>query len=478
MSGKKVVLFLVLAVLLIFYVLGILQIQPTFDDFTTLSAPNRDHDWLKYFLPWGTTWRPVDALIGYINGININLFPTLNHLIVIAAHFTSAWLIFKLARRLDIDVKGAWLAVLFFIISPAMLGTVLSVDATNQTLCQTFGLASTYTYLSHDGWKKYTIWILFIFLSAWSKDNGIAYICVGPVLCWGEGKFSNKQFGKQFVLALLVACVYGIIRLLLPVTDIGETGHVALMTNIVYKIQRFFVWIGYTWVATDYLSLLYSPERNIPIAVLTLLLSLPIMLIAFFGNRTIWRKKETWAIVAVIFISASPNLLIEMSLMNIYGSLGMSALLFGYLVDGYLNKTENYKLVKGALILYIISALIVDVHHWYKAWQTSIPSKTIAEKIVSKSHYKADKAYIITIEDAKPKYSSICVPVQDVTGWGLDVYRETDYAWPKQLRDTMIANTPDAPQKAVRMAENALKNYDAVWIVFDTNNVSVIERKK
>ena len=82
---KKVIFFSVVIILLVIYVYGILLIRPTFDDFTTLSAPKKDADWLQYFVCYGSTWRPVDALLGYLNGIDTRIFPASNHLIVIAA---------------------------------------------------------------------------------------------------------------------------------------------------------------------------------------------------------------------------------------------------------------------------------------------------------------------------------------------------------------------------------------------------------
>ena len=43
-----------------------LDVMPTYDDWYTLSSPNRDPDWLKFFLPYGSVWRPIDALMGYV----------------------------------------------------------------------------------------------------------------------------------------------------------------------------------------------------------------------------------------------------------------------------------------------------------------------------------------------------------------------------------------------------------------------------
>lgn len=71
-NNKRFITFIIISAPII--LLGILQILPTFDDWTTLSAPNRDPNFLQYFLPYGMTWRPGDALIGYVNGLSPKFF--------------------------------------------------------------------------------------------------------------------------------------------------------------------------------------------------------------------------------------------------------------------------------------------------------------------------------------------------------------------------------------------------------------------
>ena len=472
---KKVIFFSVVIILLVIYVYGILLIRPTFDDFTTLSAPKKDADWLQYFVCYGSTWRPVDALLGYLNGIDTRIFPASNHLIVIAAHLTCVYLVFRLSQILGVSRQGASLAALFYFISPCMLGTVLSVDATNQTLCQLFGLISVMVLINGNSRGRYVLWAVLIFLSALSKDNGITWACTGPVLAFAKDDSRRKPFVRKFMLGISVAVLYAVIRLSLPVTEISNTDYGPLIYSFSYKLKAIATWIGYTWSATDYISIFYTPERNFFIVAITFLLSAPIMFIAFFGNRRVWRRKKTWIIVVAIFISASANLVIEMSVMNTYCSLATSALLFGYLIDEYIKVTGNHRLVGILMSLYVVSAVIVDLHHWYNAWQTSLPSKFLAEDIIRKSHHKARKAYVITVKDKNPKYSSFCVPVEDVTGWGRDVLLETGYTWPEMLRDTTIDNTSDAVRKAEEIAADKLREFDAVWIVLDRKKVIVRE---
>ena len=78
--------------------LAIVQILPTFDDWTTLSSPNYDKEYLKYFLPFGTVWRPGDALLGFINAINYKGFPILNHILIYMAHLASTFIVYRITK--------------------------------------------------------------------------------------------------------------------------------------------------------------------------------------------------------------------------------------------------------------------------------------------------------------------------------------------------------------------------------------------
>ena len=66
-----------------------------------------------------------------------------------------------------------------------------------------------------------------------------------------------------------------------------------------------------------------------------------------------------------------------------------------------------------SFICYFTATLIIDVHHWYKAWQTSLPGKEIAEIIIKKTQKPCNKVYCIMIRDNNPKFSSFCVPTNE-----------------------------------------------------------------
>ena len=97
---------------------GLLLILPTFDDWTYLTTPYfGDFFDNKGLLPYKSYWRPFDATIGYILGLNYKMFPALNHILVLLGHVGSTILVYMLTKK-------NILAATFFYLSTAMLGTV------------------------------------------------------------------------------------------------------------------------------------------------------------------------------------------------------------------------------------------------------------------------------------------------------------------------------------------------------------------
>jgi hypothetical protein len=78
-----------------------------------------------------------------------------------------------------------------------------------------------------------------------------------------------------------------------------------------------------------------------------------------------------------------------------------------------------------------------------------------------------NNVYVIIIEDNYPKLSSFCVIPNEAFGWGLAAQYETNYQWPKTVKDTTITNTENAIVQAENIAKEYIskKMYDAVWVV-------------
>ncbi len=441
---------------------AICLILPTFDDWTTLSSPNYDPDYWKYILPFGLTWRPGDAIMGYVNAWNYRLYPTLNHTLILLAHLGSTYLVFRLGRLLHFESWANVISTLFFYWSPCMLGTLLSVDALNQSYAHLWGLMAVWSYLSFEKWRKFVLWTLFLFLSVASKDNGLAWAIVPPILAYAFRRISLPTLRHHLGFALLLVALYAALRLLLPATDIHNGSYADDVVSLHSRLKGAAIWLGYTWSATDYIALFHAPSRNLWLVAFTFLSSLPFIL-SLFMRREVWTNRTFWLLLACLFIVASPHLLISLSIMNAYASLSMAALLVGWLLC---QKTQLKRSMQFLFIFYMLSATITNVHHWYMAWRTSLPAKTISQDIVRKTGQPAHRVYCVIIRDDYPKYSSFCVPTDEAIGWGRAVWQQTGYAWPQTLRDTSIDRSASAPREATLLARKALHSgYDCAWII-------------
>lgn len=442
---------------------GAAYIMPTFDDWNTLSSPNPDKRYWLYLLPSTTTWRPFDAIMGYFNMVNYKMYPFFNHLLVVLAHVDSTIIVFRLCSMLGLKRTSAFVAASFFIVSPAMLGTVLSVDGLNQSFCQLFGLLSVYYYMQLRGRRRIVVWLLLVLCSTFSKDNGLAWAVVAPVISFGFKKINRQMMLQHIACGMAFAIAYAVIRLALPhpLHTVGD--HIAELTSLTSKVSGAAKWIGYTWTGADFLALLHAPSRSLLLFVVTLLLSVPFFLVLLFGNIRQWKDMRTLSLVIALVITASPNLIIAMSLMNVYCSLGVTAVLIGWLFEVSFLKQKT---LHTLFILFLLAAVITDVHHWYMAWQTSNVGIELAEKVVEETGKPVNKAYNIVVKDDYPKYSSFCVPADEAYGWGNSVLQVTGYQWPKEMGDTTV-NASDATASRLNALskEKLNEGYDCVWIV-------------
>lgn len=446
-----------------------LQILPTFDDWCTLSSPNTDTDYLQYFTRYGNVWRPFDALMGYIVGLNYRLFPTLNHIVIFIGHIACTYLVYSLTSTVNFNRLSKAIATTFFYISPCVLGTVLACDSLNQVYSQFWGLLAIWFYLHFQNKWKYILWIICVFMAALSKENGITWAVVPPIFAFSFNIIDKQKIYKHLLIGISIAITYFIIRMLIPKVDIFNPDYETF--NVLKNIKGLVIWIGYTWFSADYISIVHEPSRNLPLFFGTLFLSLPFIYILFIRkSKSIYSKKTFIGVIICAIISISPNLLISLTIMNAYASLGMFAILVGFII----NHHQETKTISIVFSLYLLSAIIVGIHHWKSAYESSLIGKEMAQSAIEQTKMPVNKVYCIIIEDDDPKFSSFCEIPSNAFGWGIAAKYETGYQWPKEINDTTIERTT-SKHIIYKIAHNALSNnYDCVWIV-DKKNIKVIK---
>ena len=456
----------------IFLILS-LGVYPTYDDWYTLSSPNFDPDWHKFFLPYGSVWRPIDALMGYVSR-DAAQFPLYNHIITVTGHLLNTLMVYALARRLFVRSAACNFAAIMFCISPCMLATVFACDSINQTLCMTFGLAATLAFTSLRSAWRYVLLAVFVWLSALAKDNGIAWAVVPPVLALFAENSGRRTFCLRVAFGLALAVIYGGVRLSLPYTVIPNPEYSTF--SLLKKLREVAMLMGYSFVPVDWMSIICAQARQ-----WSWLTFSAVFTIAWFGAllpdclRTVFSRRM--AVLAACFVIVlSPNLLITLSMMNAYAGLAFAALMAALLVD---KCPADGRRLSRVLVCYILAAAATDTHHIIEAKHTAEEGIAMALRVNEEcaGHRHDDKVFGVSVRESERKYSSFHVLPVDAFSNGQAVRWVNNYAWPRCISEEYVEAGEEA--KAMKMAKEAVAKggFDYAFVTVH-NKVKVIKAKR
>lgn len=457
---------IIIACSLPFVLWGVCGILPTFDDFTTLQSPQFTSPWSKELLPNDSFWRPWDYLFGCLLGWNTALFPTLNHIVIILGHTINALLVFVICKRLHLSNTATHIATLFFFFSPASLGATLACDGLNQIYAQLWGLTALYTFIYIKGRKRVVLWTLCTMVATLSKENGLAWVVIPPLVAYAFQLLSKKKTLQYIGIGMSIAVLYFILRLSLKIA--GTVNEEYTDVSIVGHIKDLIQLLAYNWIPIDYMSIVYAPERNWLFVGMTFIASLPFLLLLLVRNWTLWKDKTLLILIACFFILASPHLITLVSIMHNYAPLSMTALIVACLVS----KMKRDKWLVPSFSLFLCTALFTDVHHTIGALKSGELGKNMALEAIRLTGKPVQNAYCISIDDeVTPKYSSFGVRPIDAFAWGLSVRYYTNYSWPTDIKDTTIMQNETV--NLDHLADSILHSgVQCVWIV-DGENIRV-----
>ena len=449
-----------------FILYAITLLLPTFDDWTYYTTPYFGKLTFSNLLPERSWWRPLDVIFGWVLGRDYRLFPLLNHIFVYAGHVVSTILIYKLSDALSFGRTARNTATVFFFVSPGMLGTVLSIDSLNQTYAQMWGLLALWFYLNKERKTKYLLWILCTYMATFSKENGIMFFFIPQVTAFGFGRIDRRQFVRESLIGATAAAAYLATRFILTPHDVNFNNEY-FENTIFSKLKHIATFIGMTWVAVDYVSLIHAPSRNLTVAAVTLLLSMPFMAYLFAGAlRGITTRRNSiflrrlLSLTACMCLAALPHLLTLFTVMHTYAGLGMAALIIACLADRH----QRPDTLRFLFVLYVASSIFIDIHHWQKAYRSGLTGRDMGRQAIEKIGRPVDRAFSISVRDDERKYSSFCVLPSDAFGWGHAAFAATGYKWPRVFGDTAIHVTELHLVDSI--ADRAIKEgYEKVWLV-------------
>mgnify|MGYP006916118874 CR=1 FL=1 len=467
-NNWSIVLAVILTPILLYAVLYIL---PTHDDWVGSSTPDFRPFFIKeHFLFFGYHWRPFDTWIGYIAGRNPQvLFPTFNHILVVLGHLLCTLAIYQLLQVLNVKKEARNIATFYFFITPATMATVTAVDSQNQVYALFFGIAAFLLYIKAKR-MKYIVWPLLVFIAALSKENGLMWALICPILAYGFDFIDKKTLKKDIVIGIAIMTVYALAIILLPKDIIIHPEYVTGMMKIVKNCIKF---LFSTFITVDYIYLLHQPSRNLLLAAITLILALPFFYFVFVKQWKLLCNKRIVCTLICIVIAVGPHLGTIFSMMHTYAGLTFVTVIIALSIEQYKN---NMKPVILSFCLWVVTAVAINVHLILSSIDSGLIGKAMAQEAIQKTGDAVDRVYIIIIEDDYPKLSSFCVIPNEAFGWGLAAKYETNYQWPKAIVDTTIERSDDAFRKAEQLGLDTLKNkrFDCVWIV-DKKNISVIK---
>lgn len=462
---KAALALLLLTAPVVAYALTLLK--PTFDDWTYTTYPNTDPAYWKYLLPYGDYWRPFDGAFGYIVAMGNDLFPTLNHLCIYIGHLLATLLVWLVARQLRFTPAARLTAATLHYVSPAILGTLMTLDSLNQVYASCWGLAALWAYLQ-GGRHQTLLWIALCAMATWCKENGAMWLAICPLVAWCFGRETAREARRHLLWAGIFFAAYWAVRLALPNyyhKDVNEY----LTASVIEKVKNVVKYLLFSFTSMDFVSLLHRPSRNIPFLLLTILLSVPYFamnLVLAFRRR---RDRRLWGLLCASWVAALPHLATLFSTMHAYAGLAPLALLAGWLMPA---QGKGKLVATGAFCLYVLSALAVDARHWGKAYQSGMDGFRMALATIRQTHKPTHRVCCICVDHGEEKYSSFCVIPYDSYGWGNAVIWQTRGKWPRTIDvETMGAN--DNPRQAAR--KRLREGYDHVWIA-DGKNIQVIER--
>ena len=440
-----------------------LPILPTHDDWTSMTSPDFSPFFTKeHFFFYGYHWRPFDTWIGYIAGRNPQLlFPAFNHTCVVIGHTLCALLVFQLLSTLRFNQFACNLSTLVFYFTPAAMATVLAVDSQNQVFSLIWSIIAFLCYVRLKK-RKYVVWTLLIFMATLSKENGLMWAWICPILAFGFDRIDQKTLKKDLLIGTLMMVGYALAIMVLPKCI---TIHPDYMPEDFKIVKNFIKFLFTTFITIDYIYILHQPHRNILLAALSFLLTVPFLYYLFARRIKQLCDKQIICTLIALLIAVGPHLITVFSMMHTYAGLALLAVMTGYLLNSY--EEGKRQAVSLSFLLFILSAVMIDIHLWQASLQSGLTGKKMAQEAIRKTGKPANRVYVIIIEDDYPKLSSFCVIPNEAFGWGLAAQHETNYAWPKEIQDTTINRSPKAFSEAQSLAaqKRSGNQYDCVWIV-------------
>lgn len=454
--------------------LGTFFILPNNDDFYCLLAPHKYED-INVFLPNGAFWRPFDALWGIMMGKCVGAFPYLNHLLVLLLYTFCIYGLTKILDDCNVDGFAKKISIALFMLSPALVATVYSIDSINQVLCMTFGISSVLLYP-----KSKVLGYLMMLLALFSKESGIFWFIVTPFMCMiikniQEGTNCEdfkcyKQLIKPYLISLSILGGYFFLRIYLQSPETAEitgnyAGGIGLNTLVGLGLL-----LGISLTTIDTIAMFL--EHNWIVVIISTIISFSFLWVLIKKLLCLQKQDLVKLIQCLLVILAltAPHLVMKHP-----GEMHAFPTLWGIaLAIGIIFRTAKWNVSdKRVILLFFTCCILVYIHKGYYMYKAGQFAKQRVESVIANTKAIPN---IVCILDCDPPFTEYSVFQASgeyawYKGWASRVY--FDLVNP-QKTDYYVIH-PNELEKYLLRAQNS-KKYDAIWVVRD-NKVRVLPQK-
>lgn len=440
---------------------GALFVLPVLDDWHYLSSPQFGFV-PEDFLPGAVFWRPIDALVGLINGRCLPLFPYLNHVLVLCAYFYAWWQLKILLQRYSRGY-AVFGALALFTVSPALVACVYSVDSVNQAFSLAFGVASLVQF----GRRRWLAYLLML-LSLFSKENGIVWFGLTPVLSLlvlespEEERFDWRgaicKLWKPALVSALLVIVYFVARFSLRESSPAPTDSGWYNSGLGWNsLKGLGILLAGALTCIDTLALFV--ERNWVVVVITAVVSGFFLLALLKGFLPARRSAKTWILWLSILLSCVPYILMDHpGEMHAYTIVWMLSLSIGLLFPA---EPERWQRV--AIGLFLLVCIPIYVHKAYYIIEQGRHAWARTQNAVQSTSFTPRKVVVLDCNPPRTVYSVFQTTSKNLWVGGLSTNLYFDGVNPQESDYRLVL--PAEVERATRAVCANPRGADCLWIL-------------
>ncbi len=420
-------------------------ILPALDDWFT-ARPNHALTWSS-FQP-GALYRPLEEVLLWLAGAALPSFGVsgyvfLLHLVVVAGHGISGWCVCKLLLRWC-PPGASVCGTIIFLLSPAQAASVWSLDSAIQTMSTAFGLLASLALMTHR--RGGLMWLVLSCIALGWKESGASWFIAAPLLyaidraaVAGETRdatpLMKSYVAKLLALGCLALVAYACFRVLAsPAGNLGmATGRYSTHFNPLHLASNAAMLAGVALTTADTLGIL-SDARHWTGAMLSLLLGLPLMLLALSKHLRVERPQTSLLWLLTVAALLGPHIVIR-HVSEMYAHPVVAGVVLA--LTPRQSPGDRRAAWSWAMGLFLCGSCWTLTSKFSAMRATSVGAKEVAARVAAAYPHPSQRPHEVCIvrDSARSRaYSVFLAEPGRASQWGLAVWGEWSWQLPAKYR--------------------------------------------